>query len=240
VLHAGNGQTLRADFAPTDTLDYNTPAQKTVSINVLKAPLTITADNKVKLVNDANPPLTFTPTGFVNGDTSSVLSGAPSLTTTATQNSPVGSYPITITQGTLAAADYSFSFVNGTLIVTEPAPVILLETGTNNAAAVDSVTFVRGPFRVMDNFNFSGDHLTRLIIFTAPLANPDSTLKVFASGHELTVENFGSVTGVPGLSASYIVVKLDPILTGSGPIDYDLTVRLRGVTSNTATLTIMP
>jgi hypothetical protein len=48
------------------------------------------------------------------------------------------------------------------------------------------------------------------------------------------------VTGVPGLNASYIVVKLDPVLTGSGPIAYDLTVSLRNVTSNTATLTIIP
>jgi MBG domain-containing protein len=239
VLHAGNGQTLHVDFTPTDSTNYAT-ASKNVLINVLKAPLTITADNKVKLVGDANPPLSFTPTGFVNGDTASVLTGSPSLSTTATNSSPVGNYPITITQGTLAASDYAFSFVNGTLSVTEPAPVILLETATTNAAAVDSVTFVRGPFSVTDNFNFSGDHITRIIIFTAPLANPDATLKVFASGHELQVENFGSVTGVPGLSASYIVVKLDPVLTGSGPINYDLTVSLRGVTSNTATLTIIP
>ncbi len=241
VLHAGNGQTLHADFAPTDTTNYNTPAQKTVSINVLKASLTITADNKVKLVGDANPALTFTPTGFVNGDSAGVLSGAPSLTTTATQSSPVGSYPITITQGTLSAADYMFTFVNGTLVISEPAPVILLETGTNNAAAVDSVTFVRGPFSVTDNFNFSGDHVTRVIIFTAPLVNPnDGTLKVFASGRPLQIESFGSVTGVTGLNASYIVVKLDPVLIGSGPINYDLTISLHNVTSNTATLTIIP
>ena len=54
------------------------------------------------------------------------------------------------------------------------------------------------------------------------------------------VESFGSVTGTPGLSASYIVFKLDPVFTGSGPINYDLTVSLRGVTSNSATLTIIP
>jgi probable HAF family extracellular repeat protein len=240
VLHAGNGQTLRADFTPTDTTNYNTPAQKTVSINVLKATLTITADNKVKFVDDPNPPLTFTPTGFVNGDTASVLTGAPSLSTTATNNSPVGNYPITITQGTLAAADYTFSFVNGTLTITEPAPVLLLETGTNNAAAVDSVTFVRGPFRVVDNFNFSSDHLTRIIIFTSLLNQPDSTLMVRASGIDLPIENVGTVSGVMGLNASYIVVKLRPELTGSGPINYDLTVTLRGVTSNSATLTIIP
>jgi hypothetical protein len=72
----------------------------------------------------------------------------------------------------------------------------LLETGTSNAAAVDSVTFFRGPFRVTDNFNFSGDHLTRIIIFTLPLANPDQTLSVKASGIDLPIESVGNVTGV--------------------------------------------
>ena len=41
VLNAGNGQTLKVDFTPTDTTDYNT-ATKTVQINVLKATPTIT------------------------------------------------------------------------------------------------------------------------------------------------------------------------------------------------------
>src|SRR5581483_6463814 len=79
VLHAGNGQTLRADFTPNgaDASSYNTPAQKTVSINVLKATLTVTADNKSRAFGVANPTLTFTPTGFVNGDTSTVLSVTP-------------------------------------------------------------------------------------------------------------------------------------------------------------------
>src|SRR5207248_213262 len=72
VPHSGNNQTLRADFAAVDTNNYNVPAQKTVSINVLKATLTITADNKSKGYRAANPALTFTPTGFVNGDTASV------------------------------------------------------------------------------------------------------------------------------------------------------------------------
>jgi hypothetical protein len=168
VLHADNNQTLVANFSPTDTTNYTTPTQKTVSINVLKATLTITADNKTKLVGDPNPPLTFTPTGFVNGDSASTLTGAPSLSTTATPSSPVGNYPITISQGTLAATDYAFTFVNGTLSVTEPAPVILLELGTNNAAAVDSVTWLRGPFRITRNYFFSGDQATRIVIFTSP------------------------------------------------------------------------
>src|SRR5207248_6542088 len=46
VLHFGSGQTLATNFAPSDATNYKPPAQKTVSINVSKATLTITADNK--------------------------------------------------------------------------------------------------------------------------------------------------------------------------------------------------
>jgi hypothetical protein len=47
------------------------------------------------------------------------------LATTATTSSPVGTYPITASAGTLTAANYAFSFVNGTLTV-QPAPTVSL------------------------------------------------------------------------------------------------------------------
>jgi hypothetical protein len=55
--------------------------------------------------------------GFVNNDQTSVVSGAPALSTTATSTSNVGSYPITVATGTLAATNYSFLFVPGTLTI---------------------------------------------------------------------------------------------------------------------------
>jgi hypothetical protein len=163
-------------------------------------------------------------------------SGVATLSGVSLSGFNVGNYPAAVAASFAGDSSYGSASQNGLLTVT---PFLLLETGTN-AAAVDSVTFVRGPFRVTNNSNFSSDHLTRIIIFTSPLANPEPTLKVFAPGHELRVESFGLLTGVPGLNVSYIVVKLDPILTGSGSINYDLTVSLRDVTSNTATLTIIP
>ena len=64
------------------------------------------------------PTLSATITGFVNGDTMSVVSGSPSLTTTATTTSPVGGYPVSAGVGTLSASNYVFSnMVGGTLTV---------------------------------------------------------------------------------------------------------------------------
>jgi sugar lactone lactonase YvrE len=95
-----------------------TTATKTVSITVNPAMLTVTATNISVKHNQAIPPLTYTVTGYVNGDNKSVLSGSPNESTTGKQGSPVGSYPITITQGTLKAANYTFKCVNGTLTIT--------------------------------------------------------------------------------------------------------------------------
>ena len=123
---------------------------------------------------------------------------------------------------------------------TPQAPTLLTEEGTNRAVALDSVTFVRGPFPVITFFNFSADHHTRVILFTSNLglSQPDpSVLSVQAAGFTLTVENVGTVLGVPGLDASYIVVRLPDGLPAG---DLPLAVTLRGATSNTATLGISP
>jgi hypothetical protein len=62
--------------------------------------------------------LTYTITGFVNGNASSVVSGTATETTTATTTSAAGTYPITFATENLAAANYGFTYINGTLTVT--------------------------------------------------------------------------------------------------------------------------
>jgi hypothetical protein len=95
-----------------------TTTTKTVTITVKPATLTVTANNVSVPHNQPIPPLTSTVTGFVNGDNKSVLSGSPSESTTGKQGSAAGKYAITISQGTLSAANYTFKFVNGTLTIT--------------------------------------------------------------------------------------------------------------------------
>ena len=90
-----------------------TPALLSISAQILSRPYGI-----------ANPALTFTAMGFVNGDTIAVLSGMPSLSTSATVASSVGSYPITIAAGSLAADNYTFTFANATLMITPAATSI--------------------------------------------------------------------------------------------------------------------
>jgi hypothetical protein len=85
-------------------------------LSVTPAPLTITANNVSRPYGEPNPSsFGVAYSGFVNGDTSSSLSGALSCTTTAVATSPVGTYPITCTG--LTSSNYAITFVPGTLTV---------------------------------------------------------------------------------------------------------------------------
>jgi hypothetical protein len=80
--------------------------------------LTVTADPKSKLYGDPIPALTATITGFVNGDPIGVVTGAASLSTSATPASVPGSYAIMVSAGTLSATNYDFpNLIEGTLKV---------------------------------------------------------------------------------------------------------------------------
>jgi hypothetical protein len=68
------------------------------------------------------PPLTYSITGFLNGDKSSAVSGAPILSTVP-EGTAEGTYPITVEIGSLAATNYKFKLANGTLTLTSAGTV---------------------------------------------------------------------------------------------------------------------
>jgi hypothetical protein len=111
------------------TASLGTLASKLYTIQVAPAQLIVNkAAAKVTAVYQSMaqgsklPNLNYTVIGLVNGDTAaSALTGIPLLTTTATSASAAGSYPINIAAGTLAASNYTLSFVNATLTVTAPS-----------------------------------------------------------------------------------------------------------------------
>ncbi len=93
--------------------NYNLQLISTTPFLITPAPLRLIADNKQKIFGAANPPLTFTYDGLVNGDTQ--IQTAPTLSTTATETSPAGDYPITVDGG--SDPNYSILRVNGTLTI---------------------------------------------------------------------------------------------------------------------------
>jgi 6-phosphogluconolactonase (cycloisomerase 2 family) len=147
----------------------------TADLIVTKAQLTVTADNQARLYGDPNPPLTYTITGFVNGDTISVVSGTADCSTTATLASPVGTYPISCTIGTLAAANYVFAFVDGTLTV-NPAPLTVTVNNAQRAYGDPNPAFT-GVITGLKN----GDNITATYSTTATITSPVGTYPITAT-----------------------------------------------------------
>ena len=127
TVPGAGGHAITAVYSGDD--NYATSTGHT-SQQISPVALTVTANNQSRLFGQANPALTYKITGFVNGDGVGVVSGAAVCTTTATQASVGGSYPIACTQGTLSAANYTFApFVAGTLTVTYSRTVTGLLAG---------------------------------------------------------------------------------------------------------------
>ncbi|MBO4800779.1 MAG: hypothetical protein J5545_02810 [Bacteroidaceae bacterium] len=81
-------------------------------------PIVITANSYTMEYGDPLPTFGFTTEG-------AAISGIPAITCEAVQGSPVGTYPIIITQGTVTNTDVTL--VNGTLTIT-PAPLTITAT----------------------------------------------------------------------------------------------------------------
>ncbi len=95
----------------------NYSATRTLTFNITKALLSITAENKTKEFGSADPTFTATYAGFVNGETASALSITPTFTRTV--GTAVGIYPITPSAVTLA--NYSITFIPGSMAITARA-----------------------------------------------------------------------------------------------------------------------
>jgi hypothetical protein len=99
------------------------------TLTVNKATLTLTADNKFRIYGDANPPLTVTYSGYVNGETlaTSGITGTHAVRTEAVETTPAGTYAIAPEAGSLAAANYSFNFVPGTLTIGKASLTVMAD-----------------------------------------------------------------------------------------------------------------
>lgn len=141
-----------------------------------------------------------------------------------------------VANGKLNGEDHGF-------LLTPMQPMLLAEPNTNKAIAVQSVMFLRDPFRVTTAHNLSSDTRTRLTILVRNLETmPGETLapptvQAEDSLHRiisLPVEFFGKVPKAGWLTQ--IVVRLPEELDAAG--DLQLTVTFRDRTSNKAVVTV--
>ena len=96
------------------------------TLTITAAPLTITANKAAKMYGTALQVLTASYSGLVNGDTSASLASPPTVSTTASSASHVGSYAINASGA--SDPDYTIIYVPGTLTVI-PASLMITAGG---------------------------------------------------------------------------------------------------------------
>lgn len=121
-------------------------------------------------------------------------------------------------------------------IVDDETLILLEQTGSTRAVALDSVTFVAETLPIVTERNFSSDQRARLLVFAigTKLGDGEQASQVTASAEDstgtvrpLTVESARKVPNFPWLTQ--VVVKLtDQIVPG----DVKIRISTRGQTSN--------
>ncbi|GGI50883.1 hypothetical protein GCM10011425_20950 [Mucilaginibacter galii] len=102
------------------------------TLTITKAQLFVKADDKTKTYGDANPALTLSYSGFLNGDNQSVITTAPVANVNANAGSGAGNYTITPSGGSTLNNSYDLVYQTGTLTITK-AP---LNIAAQNASRV--------------------------------------------------------------------------------------------------------
>ncbi|PJJ79008.1 T9SS type B sorting domain-containing protein [Mucilaginibacter auburnensis] len=166
---------------------------------VTPAPLVATADNKNKIYGDANPVLTISYQGFVNGEDVTQLAMQPIAATTAVLTSRRGQYPITLSGGT--AANYTFKYVSGLLTVTSVpfGPVTIPNTFTPNGDGINDIWDITN----LDSYNN----------ITVTVFNRNGTTVYFSNGYAVSWDGSYKGSTVPVGTYYYIItgVKTKPL-----------------------------
>jgi hypothetical protein len=117
------------------------------NLNITKAALSVTADAKSKTYGATDPAFTATYVGFVNGETTGVLSGTLAFSRAPGEN--VGSY--SITTGGLTSGNYAITFNTGLLTINKATLNITADAKTKTYGAIDpALTFTATGLQLAD------------------------------------------------------------------------------------------
>jgi large repetitive protein len=207
-----------------------TPSVAPGTLTVTDATLDVTAANATKVYGTANPAFTGNITGEVNGD-----SFTETFATTATESSPVGSYPITPSVTGADLSNYAVATSNGTLTITQalsglsltasaasitPSQGVTLTVTATNSSAGSTGT----PTGSVSLFNGS------TLLGTAALTNGATSLvlapETLAPGasYSLTATYSGDTNFTPSSSGAVTVTATALNFTMTSPTSTSLTL----------------
>lgn len=226
VLGAGAAN-ITASQAGDDTHAAAAGAIQLLTVN--KAPLTITAADQAKLYGASLPVLTASYGGFVNGDTESSLTTLPTVSTTATAASHVSDGPYIITANEAVSANYTISYVAGTLTLNAASLTITADDQVKTyGAAIPELTASYAGFV---NGDTQGS-LTALpaisTIATAGSQVSGSPYVITASGAVDSDYNISYVTGGLTVNTAPLTITANDQVKDYGAAIPDLTASYSG------------
>jgi filamentous hemagglutinin family protein len=198
---------------PNYTISY-TPADFTITAAALA--LAITADNQTRLYGAVNPTFTgqITNGQLKNGDTLESL--GLSFSTTATQTSSVGNYPII---PSITNTNYVFTGNNGTLAITPASLSVTANAVSKKFGEVDpNLTFTSsgliGNDALVGNLSRdSGENVGNYAITQGNLANPNYNISY--TGANFTINPVALNLAIQADSKTRLYGASNPIFTGT-------------------------
>lgn len=161
-----------------------------------KDQVVLTANNKSRAYGDANPTFDYTVGG------TGTLSGQPAITCEATATSPVGTYPILISKGTVS--NYKQEYHNGVLTITQAPLTISAESYTKKQGeAMPEFTVSYAGFKNGESSN---------VLTKQPVVHCNATADSAPGEYPITV----SGAEAQNYAISYVAGKL--IVTAADPV----------------------
>lgn len=235
------GSYLIAGAAGTLTSAKYTFSVQSAKLTVTPAVLTVAALGATMRYGAKMPALTYAVKGFVNGDTAIAVSGVPELQVPSTVGAAVGSYAITVTNGSLKAANYSFVFVSGQLVVSKA----LLTVTANSVKTIYGVPMPQPTYAVagLVNGDTAGTALTGTpqMSTTAKADSGVGTYPIVAALGTLNAKNYDFAFNAGEVTigkAPLTVVAANSSMTAGGALPgltYTVKGLVNGDTQTTAT-----
>ena len=125
------------------TVEQGTVSNKVVTfvngtLTIMPAPLTVGVEDVTITQGDVIPSFTLTYDGFRNEDSevNSFIS-MPMAATTATESSPIGTYPITVSGG--IAKNYTLGYTSGTLTIEVASGIQTIDSGAIKSEPISNL-----------------------------------------------------------------------------------------------------
>jgi hypothetical protein len=199
-------------------------------LTITPAALAVTADAKTKVYGAADQALTYTATGFTNGDNNNMITG--SLNRIAGEN--VGAYAIN--HNTLSAgSNYTITYTGNDLTITPAALAITADAQTKVYGAADPVlTYTATGFANGDNNNIITGNLNRLsgenagaYAISQNTLSAGSNYTITYTGNNLTITKASQViTWVQDLTVGcngMLALQLTATANSGVPVNYRVT-----------------